>query len=141
MSASRQVVERSLRAAIDEHLRPRGFRGSLPHLRRRGEDQVCLVSVQFRMGGGSLAVEVAECPAEGFTTSWGEHVPADKVTARDIASPRPRLGSPTFPSGDRWWHFDASAKRCDAIAAEVVRLVVRQAEPWWREQLELRSPG
>ena len=136
---SRDVVERSLRAAIDEHLRPRGFRGSLPHLRRIGEDQICLISVQFRSGGGSLTVEVAECPADGFTTSWGEHVAPGKVNARDIAHPRPRLGSPYFPAGDKWFHFDSSPKRCDGIADEVVRLVVHQAEPWWREQLELRS--
>ncbi|PKH37453.1 hypothetical protein [Nocardioides alpinus] len=48
---------------------------------------------------------------------------------------------PQFPVGDHWIHFDSSPKRCTAVADEVVRLVVHQAEPWWREQLELRSQG
>jgi hypothetical protein len=50
------------------------------------------VSVQHFSGGGSFAVEIAVCPSEGHTTSWGAEIAPSKVRAVDINYPRPRLG-------------------------------------------------
>jgi hypothetical protein len=145
----REAMDQALKDAVATHLRPQGFRGSLPHLRRRSADQICLVSFQYFSSGGSFAVEVADCDGDGFTTSWGAHKPPNKVTALDIPSPRPRLGSPDFPDGDHWFVFGVRAyepghdaigpaEHYDAIAAEVIALVGAQAEPFWREQLHQR---
>ena len=143
MTTPRQAMDRTLKDAVREHLRPRGFTGSLPHLRRREDDRISLLSVQYFSSGGSFAVEVATCGPDGVTTSWGELKPPAKVTAQDVADPRPRLGSTDFPDGDHWFVFgprsyesggDAVQEDAhyDAVAADVVRCVDEQAEPFWR---------
>ncbi|MBE1605591.1 hypothetical protein HEB94_002439 [Actinopolymorpha pittospori] len=43
----REAMDGALKDAITQHLRPKGFTGSLPHLRRRSDAQVCLISFQF----------------------------------------------------------------------------------------------
>jgi hypothetical protein len=146
----REAMDGALKDAVKEHLRPKGFMGSLPHLRRRSEDQVCLVSFQFFSAGGSFVVEVAECGPDGFTNHWGEHKPPQKVTARDINAPRPRLGSADFPEGDHWFVFGPRNHepgadmlqphtKYEALAAEVLRFVESQAEPFWEQQLSART--
>ena len=146
----REAMDGALKDAITHDLRPKGFTGSLPHLRRRSDAQVCLISFQFFSAGGSFVVAVAECVPDGFTTSWGKHKPPHKVTAQDIPAPRPRLGSAHFPQGDHWFVFgprnyepDAGKLRprqeYEAIAAEVLRLVESQAEPFWKQQLSART--
>jgi hypothetical protein len=145
----REAMDEALRRAFTERLRPKGFMGSLPHLRRRSKDQICLISIQYYSAGGSFVAEVAECGTDGLTTRWGAHKPPGKVTARDINSPRPRLGSPDFPKGDHWFVFGGRnyepgvdvlrpQEHYDEIAAEVIALVQNQAEPFWREQLRSR---
>lgn len=146
----REAMNGALKDAITQHLRPKGFTGSLPHLRRRSDAQVCLISFQFFSAGGSFAVEVAECGPDGFTTSWGKHKPPHKVTAQDIPAPRPRLGSADFPRGDHWLVFGPrnyepgaetlqALEDYDALAAEMLRLVESQAEPFWEQQLSART--
>lgn len=142
--SQRAAMDAALKRMVARDLRPQGFRGSLPHLRRIGDDRVDLLSVQYHSAGGSFVVEVASCPTTGITTSWGKHLPAQKATTQFISPPnRPRLGSPTFPGGDHWFSFgprnhEPGADRVrpvahyDNIAAQVSALVVRQAEPYWR---------
>jgi hypothetical protein len=136
-------MEAALRQAIDDHLRPAGFTGALPHLRRRSDERIDLMSFQFYSSGGSFVVEVAGCPPSGFTTYWGEHIEPAQLRAWDVPRPRPRLGSKEFlVRGDHWfafglpnWEPDSGAMHppahYDAIAAEVMRLVTEQAEPFW----------
>jgi hypothetical protein len=136
-------MDAALKGMVANNLRPRGFAGSLPHLRRRRVDRIELVSVQYFSSGGKFTVEVAACGVDGLTTSWGKAIAASKVTARDINPPnRPRLGSPTFPSGDHWFVFGPRSDEPEAdsvqpddhyarIASEVARLIEAQAEPWW----------
>lgn len=136
-------MDGALKGMIADTLRPRGFAGSLPHLRRRCDDRIELVSVQYFSAGGSFVVEIAACGLEGHNTSWGKAIAPTKVTARDINPPnRPRLGSDTFPTGDHWFVFGPRSYESDAnvvqsddhyarIAAEVARLIEVQAKPWW----------
>lgn len=136
-------MESALKRSVADHLRPAGFTGSLPHLRRRSETRIDLVSMQFHSGGGSFIVEVASCGPNGYTTSWGKHIEPGKVRARDISHPRPRLGSAFFPdSGDHWFVFGPRSYETsnagvepsahyDAIASEVIRLIRDQAESFW----------
>jgi len=131
-------MESALKRAIRAHLRPRGFVGSLPHLRRRSADRIDLISVQFHSAGGSFVVEVAACGPTGYTTSWGRAIGPSLVRARDIPTPRPRLGSPTFPKGDHWFVYGPRAHQTGAssvlpvqhyqeIAIHVVHLIDTQA--------------
>lgn len=146
----REAMDDALKDAITQNLRPKGFTGSLPHLRRRSDAQVCLVSFQFFSAGGSFAVEVAECGPDGFTTSWGEHKPPHTVTAQDIPAPRPRLGSAVFPQGDHWFvfgprYYEPGAEKLQpraeykALAVDALRYIESQAEPFWQQQLSART--
>ncbi|WP_442913867.1 DUF4304 domain-containing protein [Kribbella sp. NBC_00382] len=150
VTTPREAMNGALKDAVTQHLRPKGFTGSLPHLRRRSEAQICLVSFQFFSSGGSFVVEVAECGPDGFTSAWGKHKPPQKVTAQDILAPRPRLGSADFPEGDHWFvfgprNYEPGADQLqpqatyEAVAAEVLRFVESQAEPFWRQQLAVRT--
>jgi hypothetical protein len=148
----RQAMDGALKSAVARQLRPKWFTGSLPHLRRRSEAQICLISVQYFSAGGSFAVEVAECGPGGFTTSWGRRIPPGRVEAQDILTPRPRLGSADFLQGDHWfvfgprnyepgWEKLRPVEDCDALATEVLQLIESQAEPFWSRQLAARTPG
>ena len=138
-------MDAALKRAVASQLRPLGFKGSLPHLRRLSDRRIDLISVQYYLSGGSFVVEVAACGPDGYTTSWGEHIDATKVRAQDIPFPRPRLGSENFPGfGDHWFvfglpNYEAGSEKVyppqhhDDIAADVIRLVAEQAEPFWRD--------
>lgn len=136
-------MDNALGDVVKNDLRPRGFTGSLPHLRRRSSERIELVSVQHHSAGGSFVVEVASCGPDGYTTSWGKHIEPGKMTARDIPTPRPRLGSPSFPEfGDHWFVYgprnyepgaarEHLAEHYQQIAALVVKLIEEEAEPFW----------
>jgi hypothetical protein len=136
-------MDAALKRMVITDLRPAGFRGSFPHLRRAAPGAVHLISFQYHSAGGSFVVEIASSSPSGFTTGWGTHIRPEKVRAQDIPPPdRPRLGSPTFPVGDHWFDFgprsyevaptDRPASHYDALARQVARLVAEQAEPYWR---------
>jgi Domain of unknown function (DUF4304) len=147
VTRAREAMDAALKAMAKESLRARGFAGSLPHLHRRRDDRIELVSVQYHSAGGSFVVEIARCGAEGLTTGWGKVIAPSKVRAADIDPPnRPRLGSDTFPDGDHWFVFGPRSYEAGAddvrpeshyvgIAAEVARLIEAQAEPWWESDV------
>lgn len=136
-TTARAAVDRALRRAIRDHLRPRGFTGSFPHLRRITDKRIDLITFQFYSAGGRFVVEVAACPPDGITDVWGTAGPKE-VTAQHVdPKNRPRL---EFADGD-WLSFgprtydDPEPVRSDEwyaqIAAEVIRAIDEQAEPWW----------
>lgn len=104
-ATTREQMVQALNDGLGLLLREHGFTGSFPHFRRRLDDRVDLLSVQFFSSGGSFVIEVASCPADGVRHPWGRHIPANKVKATDVNQMRPRLGSPTFPHGDHWFDF------------------------------------
>lgn len=135
-------MDDALRRVLVAELRRRGFTGSLPHLRRRADDRISLLSVQHFSGGGSFVVEVAVCPTSGHVTSWGAEVGPSVVTARHINHPRPRLGSASFPAaGDHWFVYgprnhdvEDRTVQPDAHYADVAERVVAHlddAEAFW----------
>ncbi len=130
----------SLQRMITERLRPAGFVGSYPHLRRHSAGRIDLISFQFFSSGGSFAVEVACVPPDGTVSASGARVAPARVRARDVGRPRPRLGSEQFPSGDHWFHFGPRTYESapsvpvsppDAIASHVADLIEDQAEAFW----------
>ena len=142
----RQAMDEALSQAITTQLRPSGFRGSFPHLRRQRADRIDLISFQFHSAGGSFVVEVAKCDPAGLTTSWGKHIPPAKVTAHDVnPRERPRIGSATFPVGDHWYVFAPRSyepgadtlhrpEHYEAVANEAVADIHRHGEPFWSDR-------
>lgn len=143
VDTGRTEMDTALKRMVTSALRPRGFSGSLPHLRRISSEQIDLISFQHHSAGGSFVVEIAVCGPDGLTTSWGKSIEPKKVKATDVNPPRrPRLGSPTFPIGEHWFTYGPRSHEVGAshrypaahyekLAGEVARLVVEQGERYW----------
>ncbi|WP_321917453.1 DUF4304 domain-containing protein [Paraburkholderia sp. J11-2] len=110
-------------------LRQRGFKGSLPHLRRQRAQRIDLVTVQFDRHGGGFVVEISGCAIEGVTAHWGKHIPANKVTAHDLhPNLRHRLGM-SGENADHWFRFDQGVS--PTAIAESLCAYLDEAERWW----------
>lgn len=82
-------------------------------------------------------VELAWCPASGYTAHDGEHFPPDRVRTHHVHfRQRLRLGSQPPNDADHWFTFepDGEGVRMDA-ALEVLSLLGSQAERFWREHV------
>jgi hypothetical protein len=120
----------ALKETLVPALRDRGFRGSLPHFRRLLATRVDLLTVQFDLRGGGFVIEISRCSPEGITTSWGEHIPAEKVTAHSLhPEQRHRLGSPGHGADGRWFRFDGWKPISWVARATLGHL--EEADRWW----------
>lgn len=118
----------------------------MPHLRRFVADCVQIVTFQFSQDGGQFTIEVGSCGAEGVHHRSGKHVPADKVTTRDLpGTPRlggehpdhwlvfgPRVWKPGAPESEPTAHYDG-------IAQQAVTLVIREGLPYLDSACAKRS--
>jgi Domain of unknown function (DUF4304) len=124
-----------LKTTVLPVLRSHSFKGSFPHFRRMREGVVDLLTFQFSLYGGSFVVEIAQCGAEGFTTSWGKHIPANKVSAWDL-NIRQRIGPDKIGVNDPWFRFDLDGVK---VAAAQFLNELPRAEEWWRSRPSLNS--
>jgi hypothetical protein len=108
MNNSRADMERELKSSVVPWLRKNGFTGSFPHLRRVGPLAVDLLTFQFDRHGGGFVIEIAQCPAQGVVTPWGEAISADLAKAWDVhPSRRKRIhADETKPGTEGWFRFD-----------------------------------
>ncbi len=118
-----------LKATVIPILRGMGFKGSMPHFRRRHADRIDMLTFQFDQGGGGFVVEIAKCGPDGCTMPWGEQVPPNKATAHHVSAPRPRL-RPSGADEDHWFRYDNGLTPRDAVQ-ELVPLLATVAEAWW----------
>jgi hypothetical protein len=126
---SRDEMNSALNAHFVPALRQRGFKGSLPHLRRQRESRVDLVTIQYDRHGGGFVVEISRCAVAGVTTHWGKHIPANKATVYDIPPTlRHRLGASGLNS-DHWFRFDQGVSA--TVIAESLHAYLDEAERWW----------
>lgn len=138
----REAMVDALKPALNAYLRSRGFKGSFPHFRQVGDEQIRLITFQFKSSGGSIVVEIVDRGPAGITDRYDEvHKPPGKPTAHDVFSPRPRLATDPNSRGDNWFRFGppncepdsdvvSSDGRYEAIAQEVIRLLGFEAEPF-----------
>lgn len=131
MKVLREEMEAELKGAVVPALRLSGFKGSLPHFRRPGPNAIDLLTFQFDRSGGGFVIEISRCSLDGFTTHWGKHIPASKVSAWDLHPDQrhriqPRHGGDT----DAWFRFDTGQFK--QVAQQVLDALPR-AESWWRE--------
>jgi len=130
-----------LKKLVIPALRENGFRGSYPHFRRIKEKQIDLLTFQFNKYGGSFVVEVSNCPAEGITTYWGEHIEPKKVKAHDMdPSNRIRLGPKKAKQQDYWFKFEKRSwfgmtthYTFEETARAVLSQITSEAESFWAE--------
>lgn len=111
-SVERKMMDNALKKAVIPVLRKQGFKGSLPHFRRNNENNIDLITFQFSSWGGSFVVELATCPLEGATMSWGDPISPNKVTAHHINT-RFRLGANSEDEDGIWFDFENAKKEED----------------------------
>ncbi|MFM1873468.1 MAG: hypothetical protein RL398_2890 [Planctomycetota bacterium] len=132
-------MEKAIGEVVVPFLRDRGFKGSLPHFRRIGASRIDLISFQTYSSGGSFAVNLATCPADGVVHPWGKVVPPGKVTAYDVM-PRRRLGG--LGHGDYWFVYGKpnyesghelveSPERYARVAEQVRLMLDQEGESYW----------
>ncbi|GGA78656.1 DUF4304 domain-containing protein [Ornithinibacillus halotolerans] len=130
MSSGRLEMVSALKSVVVPELRKKGFKGSFPHFRRISHSQIELLTFQFDKYGGGFVIEVAVCPPEGFTHSWGEYVPPNKVTAHDI-NDRLRLNN----ENGSWYRYDLGVQLgsiYERVANEVLEHL-DEAEVHWKK--------
>jgi hypothetical protein len=116
-------MEAALKKLVIPALREEGFTGSFPHLRRIKEEGVDLLTFQFDRNGGGFVVETGKGNKEGFTTHWGKHIPATKLTAWDLhPNQRKRIHPGTDGSTESWFRYDAS-QDCDTVALAALSMI------------------
>ncbi|WP_400194985.1 DUF4304 domain-containing protein [Lysinibacillus telephonicus] len=123
-SDEREMMNNALKKVVIPFLRQQGFKGSLPHFRRKNKDNIDLITFQFNRWDGSFVVELATSSVEGVTTYWGELVPPNKVTAHDI-NERFRLGDKSKDEDGIWFSFEnaKSEEDFEEVASYVVDLL------------------
>lgn len=129
----RHKIDVALKEITIPYLRKKGFKGSFPHFRRQQPDGINLLTFQYNLYDAKLVVEIANCPAEGITTSWGKEIPKNKVTAHDMGY-RLRLGSEKH-GADYWFDYGKKSLFSDIykkIAKEIIDLW-DEAEHWWEK--------
>lgn len=130
MSTERDSMISALKSIVIPKLREKGFKGSFPHYRRINEEKIDLITFQFDRYGGGFFIEVAVCSPEGFTHSWGEKVPPNKVTAYDLhPGNRLRLND----EGGQWFRYDienAPEWIFEKVAIEVLSHLYEAEEHW-----------
>jgi hypothetical protein len=138
MSEDRKKMNKALKGIVVPQLRERGFKGSLPHFRRASRAKIDLLTFQFDRYGGGFVIEISKCPPDGLITSWGEHIPVNKVCAWDMhPDDRYRLKPGPGGSTEDWFRFDEQTKiKSSDIYEQVARSVLPyldSAERWWAE--------
>jgi hypothetical protein len=137
----RQKIDQALNEILIPFLRRKGFNGSIPHFRRAQSDRINLLSFQHSLYDTKFVIAIANCPIEGITTSWGKHIPKNKVSAHQMFY-RLRLGSEKHKT-DYWFDYGNTAVFPNIfvmIAHEIIDLW-DEAENWWeREPFNQREP-
>lgn len=132
---ARQTMTNSLKNIVVPYLREHGFKGAFPHFRRQNEDNIDLITFQFNRHGGSFVVELAVCPADGVTMSWGEKIPPNKVTAHDV-NDRYRLSENPNDPDARWFNYEAAKNQEDYdLVAKKVKNLLHVSDPNWIKSL------
>ena len=127
----RKMMDNALKKVVIPVLRIQGFKGSLPHFRRKNEKNIDLITFQFSRWGGSFVVEVATCPVEGVTLYSGEHIPFNKVTAHHLNN-RFRLGAKLADEDGIWFDFENAKTEVefDDVASSVLVLINTSDRLW-----------
>ncbi|MFS0636958.1 DUF4304 domain-containing protein [Mesobacillus foraminis] len=130
-TAERKLMDTALKEIVIPILREHGFKGSIPHFRRVNETNIELITFQFNKWGGSFAVELAACPKEGTTMSWGEKIPPNKVTAHHI-NERFRLGATSLEDEGIWFSYEKARtdEEYAAVAENVLKLLNTSDKSW-----------
>lgn len=123
LSQQRKDMIVGLKREVVPYLRAHQFKGSFPHFRRIQSDQIDLITFQFNRHGGSFIIELAQDPATGVQTDWGEQISPQKMTAHDVdVDERRRLGSHSPDEDGIWFSYESAQSEQDylRVAQQVI---------------------
>ncbi len=139
MKDDRSAMNDELKGLVVPMLRSLGFKGSLPHFRRANAGLLEVLTFQFDRYGGGFVVEVAQCNPEGFLTTWGKEISANKVTAWDLPSSwRYRIQSQSGSGTESWFRFE-NGKAHEAACAVANKL--KEIEAWFKTEALRINPA
>jgi hypothetical protein len=111
MTLDRQNMQEAIKRIVVPEIRTLGFKGSLPHFRRRGDGEHQLLMLFFNKYGGSFYVEagrVSDQRVRELQRLWekaGNSLAESSLTVGHC-SQRARLGPNGFSAGqDHWFVF------------------------------------
>ncbi len=138
MNSQKDEMKWALSQRVIPELRKLQFKGTFPHFRRIFEERLNLLTFQFDKYGGGFIIEIANCDAKGFTTSWGKEISLNKLTVYDLFK-RKRIYSDVASndsSTDNWYRYDRTSLKefiniYDSICDEVLENLTL-AEDYWR---------
>jgi hypothetical protein len=134
MSEEHDRMIKALKEIVVPRLREQGFKGSFPHFRRAGKDKIDLITFQFDKWGGGFLIEISQCPPDGISTYFGEHIPPNKVTAWDMnPDERQRMQPGPGNSPSDWFRYDKPGqdKTVFETTAKDVLPFLQEAEKWF----------
>jgi len=139
MTHERKAMDDALKELVVPKLRAVGFKGSLPHFRRVASGGLDILTFQFDRYGGGFIIELARCSKDGFVTTWGKIIPANKITAWDLPlNWRHRIQPQVGSSTDSWFRFQNGKVR------EVASAVLHQlptVEAWFQADAQQVAPA
>jgi len=130
-------MRQELRKVVLPGLEALGFGGKGLHFQRRREEALDLLDFQYWKYGGEFILEFAHRERGDLTTSWGDVVPEEKITAAHIPPlMRARLEQRGTLTGEhlRGFVFAAFGVHCvkyESLAREVASLL-QQVDEWLR---------
>jgi hypothetical protein len=141
MSIHRELMMKALTTVFIPALRQRGFVGSFPHFRRKLEQRIDFLNVQFNKYGGSFCINIGQTGPDGLQDpNWPDLTLA--ATTVGHLRHRSRVGRGFL--GKQWFEFgpdtDASPKPAkpvrfyEGVATDAVRAVEKDGERWFGKQ-------
>jgi len=143
MPDAHDQITAALKTIVLPQLRELGFTGSLPHFRRFRPNAIDLLTFQFDRNGGGFILEIGQCPPDGLTTPWGEHVDPKKMKAFYLRHDQRVRIQPYQGSGtESWFRYDTAASPDDfARVAETVLQFLPQAEKYFQDPNSFHRPA
>jgi len=129
----RQKMDEAIKEIVIPFLRAKDFKGSYPNFRRENGDQLNLLVFQFSMYAPRFVVEISNCPANGYTTSWGTSLKPSECRVHYMAE-RLRIGSIKAKT-DYWHKFEQMLIFGSVFKKRATELLDNwnEAEEWWKQ--------
>lgn len=145
MTAHRELMMAALKDSFVPTLRRKGFVGSFPHFRRKLDERIDFVMVQFAREGGRFCLNIGQTGPDGLQDpAWPELTLAETTVGH--LRHRSRVGRGFL--AEQW--FDFGPRSYDpqkaveppayyqAIASDAIRAFEKDGEKWFSKSPALR---
>ena len=141
MTIHRELMMKALAADFVPVLRERGFVGSFPHFRRKLDQRIDFLNVQFNRHGGRFCLNIGQTGPDGLEDpNW----PELSLAATTVGHLRYRSRVAKGFLAKQWFEFgpesDDSSKPAkpvsfyERVAADAVRAFEKDGERWFNKQ-------